>query len=597
MLRGLIDRLFVQRKLAQVRRLYERGDAAEALSTVQALLSRRPGLPQAHNLAAVALLALGRIAEAIDQLRRALALRPGYSAAHVNLGNAFTGQGRLDEAIAEYRAALLADESNPEAHLNLAMALEEDGRPAEARAAYERAFARRPNDGVRLKMATMLPRFPGSSAEIDTIRERLDRELDRLLETPLRLDDPAREVGQTTFLLPYQGRNDRDLHSKLARMYERACPRLLYRAPHCARRGRKGRRLRVGFASKHLGAHSVGIWYSRLIALLARLPDFDVVLVDLGGDAHPELRGACARVITPPDHLWRAQEAIAAEALDILVYTDIGMEPLSYFLAFGRLAPVQCTTFGHPVTSGIGNVDYFVSSAWFEPEGAQAHYSEKLALLDALPLYIERPKLPAPPKGRSALGLPQDRTLYVCPMMLHKFHPDFDAAMAGILQRDARAEILLFADARHPARHEALRNRFEAAHGGLVHRLRFLPWASFENLIGIIAAADAVIDTFHFGAGTTAFLVFAAGRPIVTLPGEFARGRPTVGCYRKMGIMDCVARDAQHYVDLAVHLANDAPRRRALGERIAEASGALFSDHAAVTELAAFLRRVAWSGA
>ncbi len=40
-------------------------------------------------------------------------------------------------------------------------------------------------------------------------------------------------------------------------------------------------------------------------------------------------------------------------SLDILFYPDLGMTPLTYFLAFARLAPVQCVSWGHPVTTGI----------------------------------------------------------------------------------------------------------------------------------------------------------------------------------------------------------------------------------------------------
>jgi predicted O-linked N-acetylglucosamine transferase (SPINDLY family) len=410
---------------------------------------------------------------------------------------------------------------------------------------------------------------------------------------PLRLRDPAREVGQTAFLLPYQGRNDRELMTRLAAMYERACPELPYVAPHCRARRPPGHRIRVGFASKFFHSHSVGIWYNQLIALLAALPDFEVVLVDLGGQADPELRAACARTLVPPRELAQAREAIAAAALDVLVYADIGMDPFGYFLAYSRLAPVQCATFGHPVTSGLPSIDYFISSRLFEPEDAQDHYRERLVRLDALPLYIPRPAPPARPKGRSELGLPLDKHLYACPMMLHKFHPDFDAAMAAILRRDPKAEILLFRDGRFPRRHEALLRRFRSAHADVADRLRFLPWASPDDLLSIILASDVIIDTFHFSAGTTAFLVFALGTPMVTLPGAYARGRPTYGCYLKMGLMDCVARDPDDFVDIAVRIATTPELRGSLRERILRSCGTLYADPASVTALAEFLRSAA----
>lgn len=586
------DDVLVARRIARARRSYEDAAPADALAHARAALRRRPGSPEARNMAGVALLALGRAPEAVDEFRRALAARPAYASAHINLGSALAEQGDLATAIEHYSRAVHAEPGSAPAQLGLAMALEDDGRYADARTAYERAHALAPSDGVRIKMATMLPLYPRSAQEIDTLRERLEGDLEALAAGPLRVRDPLREVGQTAFLLPYQGRNDRELQRKLAAVYERACPELLYVAPHC-RAKRPRSKLRVGFASKHLTAHSVGIWFNRLFSLVAGEADLDATLIDLGGNADAGLRAACARSIAVPNDLARAREAIAALELDVLLYPDIGMEPLSYFLAFSRLAPVQCAMLGHPVTTGIRNVDYFLSSAWFEAPGAEAHYTERLVALDALPVYIERPALPRQPRTRGELGLPEDRTLYACPMMLHKFHPDFDAAMAGILQADPRAEIVLFRDARHPRRHEGLAARFAAAHGELAGRLRFLPWASFEDLVGIVRAADVVIDTFHFGAGTTAFIVFAAGRPLVTLPGEYVRGRPTLGCLRKMGVQDCVARDPAHYIELAVRFANDRALREAVGERIAGAAAGLFADPAAPRELAAFLRRVA----
>ena len=44
-----------------------------------------------------------------------------------------------------------------------------------------------------------------------------------------------------------------------------------------------------------------------------------------------------------PD-LALAREQIARESLDILFIPEIGMDPLTYYLSFSRLAPIQLTT-------------------------------------------------------------------------------------------------------------------------------------------------------------------------------------------------------------------------------------------------------------
>ena len=78
-------------------------------------------------------------------------------------------------------------------------------------------------------------------------------------------------------------------------------------------------------------------------------------------------------------------EQVAATELDVLFYADIGMDPTTYFLAFSRLAPVQCVTWGHPVTTGIPNIDDYLSSDVFEAPGAEAHYTERLIRLPRRP--------------------------------------------------------------------------------------------------------------------------------------------------------------------------------------------------------------------
>ena len=103
---------------------------------------------------------------------------------------------------------------------------------------------------------------------------------------------------------------------------------------------------------------------------------------------------AADELVILPNDLRGARETIGKYPLDILFYPEIGMDPLTYFLAFSRLAPVQCTTWGHPVTTGIPNMDYYISSENAEPSNAQAHYSESLVLLRRFAMFCYRPEMP-----------------------------------------------------------------------------------------------------------------------------------------------------------------------------------------------------------
>ena len=130
----------------------------------------------------------------------------------------------------------------------------------------------------------------------------------------------------------------------------------------------------------------------------------------------------------------RAQEIIAETRLDVLLYPDIGMEQITYFLAFARLAPVQLVTWGHPVTTGLSSLDGYLSPAAFEPEDGENHYTEGLRRLENILMHYEPPSLPRYSR-KEDFSLPTSSAAYVCPQNIFKLHPEFD----HIRHRDIQA--------------------------------------------------------------------------------------------------------------------------------------------------------------
>jgi predicted O-linked N-acetylglucosamine transferase (SPINDLY family) len=288
--------------------------------------------------------------------------------------------------------------------------------------------------------------------------------------------------------------------------------------------------------------------------------------------------------------LTELQQQIASVELDILFYSAIGMDPKTYFLAFARLAPVQCVTWGHPVTTGIPNVDAYLSADSLEPTGAEAHYSEKLIRLGRLPTWYERPNVPEQALGRAGFGLPEDATLYVCPQSLFKLHPDFDDAVTEILRRDPRGLMVLI-EGMSKNWGRLLVERLSRLLPDATDRVILLPRMSEDRFFDLVRVADIVLDPFHFGGGNTTYEAFAVGMPIVTWPGQFMRGRVTLGAYRQMGIDGPVATSPDEYVRLAVELANDRDARDRLGAQIRAASHQLFEDDLAIAEIETYLER------
>jgi predicted O-linked N-acetylglucosamine transferase (SPINDLY family) len=348
--------------------------------------------------------------------------------------------------------------------------------------------------------------------------------------------------------------------------------------------------LKLGIVSTSLFGHTIGKFYQGIIEKLSRAR-FEVVVVrppqdaDAIGDA---IGRAADRNVEIPYDLYTARDILAAEQLDLIFYPDLGMTPLTYFLAYARLAPVQCVSWGHPVTTGIPNLDYFISAKSIEPPDAQSHYSERLILFHRLPSYYVRPHHAANPFTREEFGLPADVKLYLCPQSLFKLHPDFDPTLATLLRRDPNARLLLLSGV-HKHWDRLLAARFAKAFPDVVGRIIFVPRIPQKDFFRLLMMADAILDPPFFGGGNTSYEAFAMGLPIVTWPGAFMRGRVTEGCYRQMGFTALVADSLDSYVEMALRLANDARWREQMKAEIAARSAALYEDAGMVTELEDFL--------
>jgi predicted O-linked N-acetylglucosamine transferase (SPINDLY family) len=558
------------------------------------VLARRPDQADALNLLGVIHSQSGRHDEAVASLARACAVDPRVAAFHSNLGTALLEGRRLEEAEASFREAVELDRAFADAHAGLAKTLWYQGRTAAAAAAYARGAREARDPALAVSGALLVPVIPESVAEIAVWRARVASETARLAADPPRIEDPLRRIELASFFLAYHGEPNAALQRGIARLIGAACPQLAWTAPHCRSPRAAGGRIRVGFISKFFRDHSIARTSLGLIERLAR-ERFEAIAIAIppaAGDAGARaVRAAADRWVALPPGLEAARAAIAALELDVLFYQDIGMEPVSYLLSFSRLAPVQCVSFGHPDTTGVPTLDWFVSSALYEPDGAAAHYTERLHLVpDAGTLaYYRRPRLDGAPGTRAALGLPADARVYACPQAPFKFHPAFDAVLAGILQRDPRG-VLLVVDS-HPHWGRLLRARLERAIPACADRVRFvapLPHAEFLRLLQL---ADVVLDPPHFNGMNTSLEALALGTPVVTWPGTLQRARHGLGLYRRMGVDDCVVGSAAAYVETAVRIAGDAALQATLRARLRDRAAALFEDDAVVRGFEAFFER------
>lgn len=518
----------------------------------------------------------------------------GRPAVAFAIGQLFDRVGRTEQALAQFADVLLKEPTHAEAAERAGRAAAAIGLVADARHYLGRAAART-DSPLAFKRALLLPAIHESVESIATVRADYARALAewQAPRTPWPTIDQKAWVA--TFYLAYHGESNRDLQRALARAYLANCPSLEYTAPHCRRRPVRRRRLRIGMLSAFFGEHSIGKTSVGLVESLPR-ERFEVLLLSLPragrGALGARIRAAADRAVDLPGEVAAAREAIAGLELDVLFYQDIGMEPVSYFLSFARLAPVQCVSYGHPDTTGVPAMDYFVSNTRYEPPDGAAHYSERLVPLQDLPTlaYYHRPP-PAPRTlTREMLGISADTTVYLCPQTLFKLHPDFDRLAAGILERDPRGRLYLI-DTYCQRWMETLRARFARTMPALAPRIVFLPRQGEAAYLDLLALADVILDTPHFNGMNTSLEALATGTPVVTLPGALQRARHTAAMYEAMDLGSFVSPTEEDYVRRAVALGTEPDLAHAARRLIAERAGLLFDAPSVVAEFADFFER------
>lgn len=561
--------------------LLDSGRAAEAVSWLRRAASAVPNEPKFHCNLGVALKATGDAEAAFSAYMNALRLAPDMTEARKNLGNLLVSQQRLDDAIREFRIILDSDPEDTDLLTAVGDAYRDLEQFDDATEFYRRAAATLPDDSfAALKEAALCPAVFNTAKEIEEYHRRLRDHVDRTAASAMSLEKVEARAVMPPFNIAYHGLPDRLLREAIAGLYEPTFSQ--FTAPSASS---TNSRVRVGFLVTN--GHE-GIFSRCMSGIVDRLDRqrFEIQLlapVSAARCLKAELNCEHTEFVELPERFHRMLPAVRRQDLDVLYFWECGTDLLNYLLPFARLARVQCTGWGLPVTSGIPAMDYYLSSSLAEPEGASAEYSEQLICADTFLTWQEPPAVPNSEPDRSQFGLSPGQNVYLCAQNLRKLHPDFDNVIAEILRRDAKGVVVLVSD-RAERITQNIRRRLDQSCPDVSERIVILPRMPFSAYLELLRVADVALDPFHYGSGITAYEIFACGMPLVTLPGAFRRGRFVSGCYRKMDLDQCIAADTDSYIDTAVRFGTSREARDELSREIRERSKALFRDSNAVSE-------------
>lgn len=496
---------------------------------------------------------LRRFDDALADFDRALALRPRHAETLVNRGGALKEAQRMDEALESYDLAILIAPDLPEAHYNRGTVLKFLKRPEEALAAHNRALALRPGYGLALSEAINL------RAQICL----WDGEDDIAAQLALR--------GAGDVVLPFHmlhRSDDPSVQLDYARAWNReTCARV---APQPFAPRKRGERIRIGYFSADFHAHATMYLMARLFELHDR-DRFEIHAFSYGGTAQDSMRQRLLDTVHAFHEVADLDDAAIAalaraQRIDIAVDLKGWTETTRARLFAYRAAPVQLAYLGYPGTTGAEFMDYILADDIIIPPEHEAHYSEKVVRLpDSYQVNDDRREISDRRFTRAELGLPDDGFVFCCFNNNYKISPaEFDIWMR-LLSRVEGSVLWLLEDNRWAAAN--LRREAEAR-GISADRLVFAPRMPLPDHLARHACADLFLDTFKVNAHTTTSDALWAGLPVLTkLGGSFA-ARVAGSLLHAVGLPDLVTETAEAYEALALDLATDPARLRAIRERL-----------------------------
>ena len=457
-----------------------------------------------------------------------------------------------------------------------------------------------------LRCTLQIPFLEQSIQELDTRWQTYEHHLRELVQWVEAADNKALTLAATVLqtvrprLLPYKGKELLEFQSLWGEIVHKVLS-AVYTSNQLGSPPRPplppGERIRVGFVSQNFNLHSdwkmlLRGWMSQIDG--ARFALFGYHLGDREDQATALARSLCVRFVQGERSFDQWWQTIAADRPHVLIYPEIGLNKLTTPLAGLRLAPVQCTSWGNPLTSGLATVDYFLSSELAEPDNGDAHYTEKVVRLPFLSTHFTPMIREIPDLSRDDFALRPEAVVYLCVQAPVKYLPQYDHVLARIAQRVGNCQFVFtkrhIADSLVKRFEERLKRAFAAY--GLDHtaHIVMLPWQSTPHYYALIRLADLFLDSFHYsGATSTMETAVAYSLPVVTLPGRFVRGRQSYAILRGLGITETIAASVDEYVELATRLGTEPRWREAISRRIHENKRLVYQDQRCIRGLEQFL--------
>ena len=559
-----------------------------------------------HNNLGIMLKETARLDEAKTSFEQAIRVNPEFAVAYNNLGLTLMDLHSYEDAQASYTQAIKLNPKLAEAYNNLGLLFVSRGMATKHLECFLKAISINPDNIVyRWNFANLqLLKIYSTYEDYKKALQKFDYELTKLNSyiTTERLNKTFQVIGTCfPYYLAYFENNNRYLlekHGKICcRVMKNWQEKNLSSLKNVSSNIKNKGKIKVGIISSHIRYHSV--WNHFLKGVIKNLDTdkFDLHIFSLDNKSDDETESIKNRVKyfhTGLKNLTEWANKIKNSEIDIAFYPEIGMDKLTIQLASMRLAPVQLCSFGHPETSGLSTIDYYVSSEFLETAESEMFYTEKLIKLPGLGYYFEPPTLETTEINITEIGINPNLPVILCLGYPNKFSPLYDWVYVEIIKRVAGGQLIFMNDREETSEilKIRLKNKMEQAGLNYEKHVIFIPGLSRQGYSALMRNADLLLDPIGFSGANTTLQAIGCGLPVVTREGRFQRTKHASAILRSLEIEELITSTEEDYIDLVEKIILDNGFRKNLKFKIKSNENYLYKNKKPIRALEIFFESV-----
>ena len=403
----------------------------------------------------------------------------------------------------------------------------------------------------------LFPIIMKDNKEIHKYREKVSNCYDQILKSNEELNYDNDQIIQTPhYEMSYNQHDNLELNIKSVKALRKIYKEL---NETIVEDKNKNEKIKIGFISEFFTNHTIGRLFKNIIFSLDQ-SKFNIFVFHSNKTKKNEIfnefvekeKKGYLKNITLPKKLNEKIKIFKKEKFHILFYPDIGMSVEMYYLSLIRLAKYQIMSWGHPETTGSESIDYFLCSKSLITYETAKSYSEKLLLMDQLPMIYEIPNVENKLNDKSL----SKNNIYSCPQTMFKFHPDFDHILSEILKKDKKGILYLIKDTNKVYYHKLI-ERFKKIKDFDLDRVIFIDQLNRDGYINHLGSSSVLLDPLYFGAGNSFHESMVYGTPTVTMPTKFIKSRIVTAAYIQMEVDNPpIVKNEKEYIEMAVDFAN-----------------------------------------